>query len=130
MAKFCTHCGNEISDNAIVCMKCGCEVKLPKEKKIDPPIIRKARIFSAIGCCLGAIIPITVSLIPNFSLMLCVYILGIIISQIMLGIGIYLAYKGYNETGMKRDLYASILFEVLYIILAVTLFLSQLYQYR
>lgn len=26
MAKFCTHCGNQIDDNAVVCLKCGCAV--------------------------------------------------------------------------------------------------------
>ena len=27
MTKFCTHCGNEINENADVCIKCGCMVK-------------------------------------------------------------------------------------------------------
>ena len=24
--KFCTHCGNEISEDAVVCVKCGCSI--------------------------------------------------------------------------------------------------------
>ena len=27
MARFCTYCGNEVNENAIVCVKCGCAVQ-------------------------------------------------------------------------------------------------------
>ena len=26
MAKFCTHCGNEVNENAVICIKCGCAI--------------------------------------------------------------------------------------------------------
>ena len=26
MAKYCTCCGNEVNENAVVCIKCGCEI--------------------------------------------------------------------------------------------------------
>ena len=26
MSKFCTYCGNEVNDNAVVCVKCGCQI--------------------------------------------------------------------------------------------------------
>ena len=26
MPKFCTHCGNEVNENAVVCLQCGCEI--------------------------------------------------------------------------------------------------------
>lgn len=26
MAKFCAHCGNEVNENAVVCVKCGCAI--------------------------------------------------------------------------------------------------------
>lgn len=26
MARFCTHCGNEVNENAVVCIKCGCAI--------------------------------------------------------------------------------------------------------
>ncbi|MDO4757371.1 MAG: zinc ribbon domain-containing protein, partial [Parabacteroides sp.] len=26
MARFCTHCGNEVNENAVVCVKCGCAI--------------------------------------------------------------------------------------------------------
>jgi ribosomal protein L40E len=32
--KFCTHCGAEIADDAVICVKCGCSVGklLPKSQ--------------------------------------------------------------------------------------------------
>ncbi|MBO7149131.1 MAG: zinc ribbon domain-containing protein [Clostridia bacterium] len=27
MPKYCTHCGNEVNENAVVCVKCGCSIK-------------------------------------------------------------------------------------------------------
>lgn len=27
MARYCTHCGNEVNENAVVCVKCGCSTK-------------------------------------------------------------------------------------------------------
>ncbi|MBE6543818.1 MAG: zinc-ribbon domain-containing protein [Ruminococcaceae bacterium] len=27
MAKYCTHCGNPVNENAVICLKCGCEIK-------------------------------------------------------------------------------------------------------
>lgn len=26
MGRYCTHCGNEVNDNAVVCVKCGCAI--------------------------------------------------------------------------------------------------------
>ncbi len=26
MARYCTHCGNEVNENAVVCIKCGCAI--------------------------------------------------------------------------------------------------------
>ena len=26
MGKYCIHCGNEVNENAVVCVKCGCEI--------------------------------------------------------------------------------------------------------
>ena len=37
---FCKHCGNNIPDNAVVCMKCGVATdNFNKEKKKDAPIV-------------------------------------------------------------------------------------------
>ena len=27
MSKYCTHCGNEVNENAVICVKCGCAIK-------------------------------------------------------------------------------------------------------
>ena len=27
MAKYCSHCGNEVSEEAVICVKCGCSVQ-------------------------------------------------------------------------------------------------------
>ena len=39
MAKFCTHCGNEINKNADVCIKCGCMVKKPPQHQTKVSLI-------------------------------------------------------------------------------------------
>ena len=26
MAKYCTHCGNEVNEDAVICIHCGCEI--------------------------------------------------------------------------------------------------------
>ena len=33
MAKFCSHCGEEINEQAVVCPHCGCEVKTSVTEK-------------------------------------------------------------------------------------------------
>lgn len=30
MSKFCSYCGAEVNDNAVVCIKCGCAVSVPQ----------------------------------------------------------------------------------------------------
>jgi len=34
--KFCTSCGEEIRDEAVICPKCGCEQPMAKKVVIDP----------------------------------------------------------------------------------------------
>ena len=52
--KYCTHCGKEILDEAVICPHCGCKVETPsspiieeEDKKIFALIIK---IFMVIGC--------------------------------------------------------------------------------
>lgn len=33
---FCSNCGTEINDNAVVCIKCGCAVNRPTNKAMVP----------------------------------------------------------------------------------------------
>ena len=36
MAKFCSHCGKEIHDDAVICVHCGCSVGGGVANAIDP----------------------------------------------------------------------------------------------
>ena len=47
---YCNHCGQEIDDNAVVCVKCGCETGKKKNAETDAP--------SAGYWILGFLIPI------------------------------------------------------------------------
>ena len=40
--KYCTHCGNELLDEAVICPKCGCEAKKPTST-IDVAIKKEAK---------------------------------------------------------------------------------------
>ena len=64
--KYCTHCGKELLDEAVICPGCGCEVEEKKsssgiieeeDKKIFALIIK---IFMVIGCVASgwALIPL------------------------------------------------------------------------
>ena len=65
--KYCTHCGAEMLDDAVVCVKCGCSVKPPAKKDDTMKLIVK--IFMILGCIsfgwalipLAWCIPMTVS---------------------------------------------------------------------
>lgn len=71
--KYCTKCGAEIMDEAVVCPKCGCATgsgKLRNAVEEETPVIRTvAKIFMILGCIAMAFtliplcwtIPMTVS---------------------------------------------------------------------
>ena len=70
--KYCTHCGKEMLDEAIMCVSCGCAVETPKvsvSAKDDNTLAVIAKVFMIISCvCLGFLIiplawciPMTVS---------------------------------------------------------------------
>lgn len=46
--KYCTHCGAEMLDDAVVCVKCGCSVKPPTKK--DDTMKLVVKIFMILGC--------------------------------------------------------------------------------
>ena len=31
--KYCSHCGSEVNENAVICTKCGCQIENIKPKK-------------------------------------------------------------------------------------------------
>ena len=72
--KYCTHCGAEILDDAVICVKCGCKVEPEKtvivQNQDDDTMNTVIKIFLILGCIsqgwllvpLAWCIPITVSI--------------------------------------------------------------------
>jgi len=59
---YCVECGGDIKDKAVVCVKCGCEVKSVGKKKESPSFIIAlawaipvAIVFWCIGRVLGGL---------------------------------------------------------------------------
>ncbi len=57
--KYCSHCGNELLDEAVICPKCGCQVDIIKKDKTSTPSDKEilktvAKVFMIIGCVAGA----------------------------------------------------------------------------
>ena len=55
---FCSKCGNEVSDEAVVCPKCGCEIvkKQAASKEIDEPKTGLGILFGLLLGVIGLII--------------------------------------------------------------------------
>ena len=76
--KYCVHCGNEIHDEAIVCVKCGRSVTsplpAPAEKQKDDTMVTVVKILLIMGCIaqgwllipLAWCLPITISIFNSF----------------------------------------------------------------
>lgn len=76
--KFCVHCGAEIHEDAVICVKCGCRVT--PEKPIAPPVEKDdtmtivVKVFLILACIiqgcfvipLAWCIPMTVSIFHSF----------------------------------------------------------------
>lgn len=37
MAKYCSSCGQEVHEEAVICIHCGCQVAQPMQPKVDKP---------------------------------------------------------------------------------------------
>ncbi|MGN1051034.1 MAG: zinc-ribbon domain-containing protein [Acutalibacteraceae bacterium] len=98
MAKFCTHCGNEVNENAVVCVKCGCAIEHTNTKNIISTIAENAK-KTQISFTLG-IIGILFAWI--FAL----------VGHIASIIGIIIGIKEYKETEKMTGLVLSIIGEV------------------
>lgn len=49
--KYCVHCGAEINDDAVVCIKCGrSAAPTPTQKANDDPLVIVSKIFLILGC--------------------------------------------------------------------------------
>lgn len=48
---FCKHCGAEINDNAVICMKCGCQIdRIQQKEQLDPTISDRNGIATLLLC--------------------------------------------------------------------------------
>ena len=50
--KYCTRCGTQLVDEAVVCTGCGCAVETIPAKKGNSKLANIAKIFMIIGCVL------------------------------------------------------------------------------
>ncbi len=47
--KYCQKCGNEVNDEAVVCLKCGCEIKKDKETNQSNESSKASMILGILG---------------------------------------------------------------------------------
>lgn len=50
--KYCSHCGNEVVDDAVVCPKCGCKIE-SRDDSSEPEsnvLTTVAKVFMILGC--------------------------------------------------------------------------------
>lgn len=68
--KFCTNCGNQVHDNAVVCLKCGSAIQpLVKVEEVNPTINPLFVIFSFLSPLFGFIYwPVKAKTRPNCAL--------------------------------------------------------------
>ncbi len=52
--KYCTHCGTQLVDDAVVCTNCGCAVENPSNKTEKETLRTIAKIFMVLGCVCSA----------------------------------------------------------------------------
>ena len=50
--KYCTHCGGELVDDAVICIHCGCQVenKKPVVKTKDDSMQTVVKVFMVLSC--------------------------------------------------------------------------------
>jgi len=69
--KYCTHCGAEVHEQAVICVKCGCRIAAdPVQVEKDDTMSTVIKIFLILGCIaqgafllpLAWCIPITVNI--------------------------------------------------------------------
>jgi hypothetical protein len=87
--KFCTHCGKEIHDQAVVCVHCGCAVApLPSEKQ-------------------GTSLPVILGILG----IVCAWLYALT-GHVLSIVGIVMGVKESRETGRQTGLILSIIGEV------------------
>lgn len=84
MAKFCSNCGNEVNENAVVCLKCGCAIPhmatipIPQPYSVVDEISKRIRINATIWLVI-AVLQILIGIAIN-ALVLLVGILNLVSS--------------------------------------------------
>ena len=103
--KYCTHCGAEVHEEAVVCVKCGCslestKVTVKESRHTDDTMQTIIKVFLILGCItqgwllipLAWCLPITISVFNSFrdkkpigtGLKVCTLLFVSLISGIML----------------------------------------------
>lgn len=77
--KYCSHCGNELHEEAVICVKCGCSVEKPlpaaKSLRKDDTLATVIKVFLIISCIaqgwliipLAWCIPMTISIFKKLN---------------------------------------------------------------
>ena len=48
--KYCTKCGSEVNEGAVVCLNCGCSLEKPQQKSGSSDVLKTlAKVFMIIG---------------------------------------------------------------------------------
>lgn len=92
MAKYCSNCGNEIDENAVICVKCGCAVT--KAESTAPTNTATPKAATILGI-LGIVFAWLIALVGH--------VLSIV--------GIFVGVKEYKTAGKTSGLILSIIGE-------------------
>ena len=73
--KYCSHCGAEISEEAVICVKCGCAVENKPQSTKDDTLATVIKVFMVLSCIavgwliipLAWCIPMTVSVFKKLN---------------------------------------------------------------
>lgn len=96
--KYCSKCGSEINDEAVVCPKCGCETELGRQNRLPKSDSNGAKIcgilsifFGAFGGVLGILFGVICLAIDKEKKYKNLAIVGIGLSVIVIILAIYLS---------------------------------------
>ena len=102
MAKFCTHCGTEVSDDAVICVNCGCAIEQAKPAAPAAAPAGKVQVSLILGI-VGIIFSWLIAIVGHVTSI----------------IGIVFGIKEYKQTNQKLGLILSIVGEVFSILSSI-----------
>lgn len=106
MKRYCSHCGSEVNENAVVCINCGCAIPKGQVFVYEQNLTSKADKKTSVSLILGI-----VGIVFAWLFALVGHILSII--------GIVMGIKEYKETEKLTGLTLSIVGEVCSIISSI-----------